>query len=116
MKFYTALLAVAALAVGCSKHEPTNLGGVLIGERATVAQMAEFEPGAAVLIEGTMTKKCPVAGCWFMLNDKTGTVKVDLKNSEFVVVDVPLKSKMLVSGRVMTNETERYIEGMGVRF
>jgi len=47
---------------------------------------------ARVVLHGRMTQKCPVAGCWFMLHDETGTIKVDTKNAGFVVVDIPLQS------------------------
>jgi len=111
------IVAVAVLfLVGCSKREEKSLGGVIAGERATVAQTSEFNAGDSVVIDGTMTEKCPVAGCWFVLRDQTGTIKVDLKNSEFVVVDVPLKSKMIVAGRVATNGTDRFIEATAARF
>ena len=63
-----------------------------------------------------MAKKCPVAGCWFMLQDKTGTIKVDTKNAGFVVVDVPLNTALTVAGRVVTNGNERLIEASGVRY
>lgn len=113
-------LAIVVLTVlcfaGCSKREPKSLGGVINGEQTTVAQTAEFEAGEPIVLDGTMTEKCPVAGCWFMLRDQTGTIKVDLKNSEFVVVDVPLNSKMIVSGRVATNGADRFIEATGARF
>jgi len=63
-----------------------------------------------------MTQKCPVAGCWFMLRDDTGTIKVDTKNAGFVVVDVPLNASMTVAGRVATNGTERFIDATGLRY
>lgn len=63
-----------------------------------------------------MTKKCPVAGCWFMLHDESGTIKVDTKNAGFVVVDVPLNSRITVAGRLATNGAERVIDATGLRY
>ncbi|HMJ92351.1 MAG TPA: hypothetical protein VK530_21190, partial [Candidatus Acidoferrum sp.] len=61
-------------------------------------------------------EKCPVAGCWFMLRDSSGTIKVDTKNAGFVVVEVPLQSIVTISGRVVTNGTERFIDATGLRY
>jgi uncharacterized protein YdeI (BOF family) len=109
-------IGLAIILTGCSREQVRRLGGALTGEQMTVAKTADVDEDAPVVLHGTMTKKCPVAGCWFMLTDETGTIKVDLKNSEFVVVDVPLKSKMVVAGYVVTNQTERVLEATGLRF
>lgn len=109
-------IGFAMILTGCSREQVRRLGGALNGEQITVVKTAEVDEESRVVLHGTMTKKCPVAGCWFMLTDETGTIKVDLKNSEFVVVDVPLKSKMVVAGYVITNETERVLEATGLRF
>ena len=116
MKTLAVICAAALTVVGCSKQEVRRLGGVITGEETKIAATAEFDEDSPVILHGTMTKKCPVAGCWFMLTDETGTIKVDLKNSEFVVVDVPLRAKMVVAGYVVTNETERVLEATGLRF
>jgi len=63
-----------------------------------------------------MTKKCPVAGCWFVLKDETGTIKVDTKNAGFAVNDVPLNASLTVAGRVVMNGNERLIDATGVRY
>lgn len=116
MKLLQACCVATLLFAGCSKRQVHALGGVVIGDPVTVAGTKEIDSGTRVLLRGTMTKKCPVAGCWFMLTDETGTIKVDLKNSEFVVVDVPLKSKMVVAGYLATNETDRVLEATGLQF
>ncbi len=57
-----------------------------------------------------------MAGCWFVLNDNSGTIKVDTKNAGFVVVDVPLNTALTVAGRVVTNDTGRFIDAAGLRY
>jgi uncharacterized protein YdeI (BOF family) len=105
---------VAAVLAGCSERAPRNLGAAFEGRPVPIREAAA---GAdSVLIAGAMTEKCPVAGCWFMLEDESGTIKVDTKNAGFVVVDVPLKSKMIVSGKVVTNGSERLLEATGLRY
>jgi len=63
-----------------------------------------------------MIEKCPVAGCWFVVRDDSGKIKVDTKNAGFVVVDVPLQMPVLIAGRVATNGAERFIDATGVRY
>jgi hypothetical protein len=63
-----------------------------------------------------MIEKCPVAGCWFVLRDATGTVKVDTKSAGFVVVDVPLNKEMIVAGIVRTNGSGLLLEATGLRY
>ena len=116
MKLLATLLSCGVLLMGCSQRGAKELGGEITGEKATVAQAAEFDAGSSIILSGTMTEKCPVSGCWFMLRDQTGTIKVDLKNSEFVVVEVPLKTEMIVAGRIGTNETGRFLEATAARF
>lgn len=63
-----------------------------------------------------MFEKCPVAGCWFRLRDRTGTIKVDTKAAGFVVVKVPLATTVTVSGKVVADGDEVMIEAAGVRY
>ncbi len=63
-----------------------------------------------------MVEKCPVAGCWFKLQDNTGTIRVDTKAAGFVVVKVPLESKITVSGKIVTEGDETLLEASGVRY
>ena len=69
-----------------------------------------------VVLSGSMIEKCPVAGCWFRLQDETGIIKVDTRSAGFVVVNVPVKSKMVVSGKVIADGDSFSIEATGVRY
>lgn len=81
-----------------------------------VSGVPQASPNSLVVLQGTLTKKCPVAGCWFMLQDSTGTIKVDTKNAGFVVTDIPLKTSVNIAGRVVTNGLERSIDAIGVLY
>jgi len=108
-------VVTALLLTGCS-HKSGSLGALVEGTAVTVASITSTPVDKSIVLQGSMTKKCPVAGCWFVLQDQTGTIKVDTKNAGFAVVDVPLNSKLFVAGRVTTNGAERFIDASGVRF
>ena len=70
----------------------------------------------AVTISGVMVEKCPEAGCWFVLKDSGGTVKVDTKTAGFVVVDIPLNRRLDVLGRWVDQGRERVFAATGLRY
>ena len=80
-----------------------------------IAISALKQSPATVLVKGVMVEKCPVAGCWFMLRDATGMIKVDTKAAGFVVTDVPLNTPMTVSGKLKTTG-ERRIAALGLQY
>ena len=116
MKRLAPLAGIFWMFVGCSGGNPKTLGAAVEGAPVTVTSVQQSNVESRVVLHGTMTKKCPVAGCWFLLHDATGTIKVDTKNAGFVVLDVPLNTSVTVAGRVVTNGTERCIDATGVRY
>jgi uncharacterized protein YdeI (BOF family) len=62
-----------------------------------------------------MIEKCPVAGCWFVLRDKTGTVRVDTKAAGFVVTEVPLNTELTVQGTLVKGVQPSFA-AKGIRF
>src|SRR5262250_1931495 len=97
------LVLSAGLALaGCGKTQDHIKGVVPAAEvSATVHALAKAPAAKPVVVRGEMIEKCPVAGCWFMLRDKTGVVRVDTKSAGFVVTDVPLHTTLTVSGQVV---------------
>src|SRR5580704_10809621 len=111
-------IAVAAIVLfsGCGGQTAKVLGASPeASPTATVKQIAQVSSGKSVTLRGEMTEKCPVAGCWFMLKDKTGIVRVDTKASGFVVSDVPLHSTLTVTGTVVAG-TQPGLAASGVRY
>ena len=112
-----ALLAITfAALVGCSSRQETVLGvpaaqSVVVTANALSLKSAE----KSVTLQGEMTEKCPVAGCWFMLRDKTGIVRVDTKNAGFVVTEVPVHTQMTVTGTVASG-TPPGLNATGIRY
>ena len=109
------LVPVVLIALaGCVQQPAQILGnGSAFG---AVTSIRDLKSSAApVTIQGTMIEKCPVAGCWFKVQDPTGVLKVDTKTAGFVVVDVPVGSRVTVSGRLQA-APERQISALGVRY
>ena len=107
---------IILLVVGCTERKPVTLGPPFEGNALPISALAQTNTTSPVVVSGTMTEKCPVAGCWFMVRDRSGTIRVDTKNADFVVVDVPLKTRVVVSGRIATNGSERFIDATSVRY
>jgi len=116
------LAAITLFLAGCAERKPKSLGQPFDGTPVAIATLAgtrspeSSNMSARVVLHGRMTQKCPVAGCWFMLHDETGTIKVDTKNAGFVVVDIPLQSSIVVAGYLMTNGAEKIIDATGLRY
>ena len=67
-----------------------------------------------VRLEGKITRECP-SGCWFFLEDETGTIYVDISPSGLSIP--PKVGKKVVVEGVPTNSNGRVsIIGKGVEF
>jgi len=84
-----------------------HFGQPLQGAAVTVAQLRENPAaylGQVVLIEGTLTKECPSAGCWWYVKDPSGEIRADSLGSGFAL---PLKQEghsIRMAGKVIQNE------------
>jgi uncharacterized protein YdeI (BOF family) len=114
---WTLFLSAALLGLaGCAGHRAEVRGRAPSGSPTTVARLASARADSAVTVRGTMIEKCPTAGCWFMLQDNTGRVRVDLKAAGFVVTDVPTGGAVSVSGRLRREGEEPVVVASGARF
>ena len=77
------LLALLVLSSVQAKDEPEELNGEEV-EIADILQNASAYEGKMVVIEGMIETECP-SGCWFIVNDDTGSVYVDILPSNFVI-------------------------------
>jgi uncharacterized protein YdeI (BOF family) len=115
----TVLIAAGALfaAAGCGAPAEKTLGAALAPGEVLAVDAARSSPaGTAVLVSGEMVEKCPVAGCWFVMRDSTGAMRVDTKNAGFVVLDVPLRAKVTVAGKLSKPGDEPQIDASGLRY
>lgn len=111
------VLTVADILTGCGRGTAgTVLGKAPAdGQTVSVKALAAAPAKSPVLLQGEMVEKCPVAGCWFVLRDKTGTVRVDTKAANFVVTNVPLHAQVTVAGTVLPGDTPG-VAATGVRY
>jgi len=116
MRAVGVLLIAIMLGFGCSKRDALVLGQTPNGDTRTINSVKAVGPGTAVVLNGTMIEKCPVAGCWFRLRDETGIIKVDTRSAGFVVAKVPVNSKLVVSGKLVTDGDDVAIEALGIRY
>ena len=110
------LVAAVLLSFGCERRHERKLGHAFEGEIISIATAKQLHPDSSAVVHGRLTEKCPVAGCWFVLHDSAGTIRVDTKSAGFVVVDIPLQTLVTVAGKIATNETERIVEATGLRY
>ena len=110
------VLGCLLLAGGCAPREARTLGAPPSGEPAPVSAARAAREGTSLVVAGEMVEKCPVAGCWFDLRDGSGAIRVDTKSAGFVVLDVPLRARVTVAGRVKASGEEPQIEAAGLRY
>ena len=107
------LCCFAALA-GCAGSNSHTMGAAITN--STVMPVSTLKTVATpVTVKGVMFEKCPVAGCWFKIRDKSGEIKVDTKAAGFVVSDVPLQTEVTVQGKFI-NGDERRIAATGITY
>jgi len=107
-RFLSQSLAVCVIALfcsvfvaGCGQKTEQTMGVRPATEKiVAVKELSSASKSQKVTVRGAMVEKCPVAGCWFVLRDKTGTVRVDTKAAGFVVTEIPLNTPLTVSGTV----------------
>ena len=104
------------LLLGCHKKDGTILGKEPRDEARTVALIQGGEAPLQVTVTGELIEKCPTAGCWFRLKDETGVIKVDTKAAGFVVVDVPIGTRVTAGGKVEWNDSEAVIQATGLKY
>lgn len=103
-------------ASGCSKPRGTVLGKAPEGKPVSILSVRAGTTPPKVVLEGMMIEKCPTAGCWFRLRDGTGVIKVDTRSAGFVVVNVPLETRLTVAGKLISDGDDVQIEATGIRY
>jgi uncharacterized protein YdeI (BOF family) len=79
------LLTLAALAaqVVQAAERPPELQGEVVKNQDIITNEAAYD-GKNVVVEGKIEMEC-ASGCWFILNDGSGSLYVDILPSNFVI-------------------------------
>jgi uncharacterized protein YdeI (BOF family) len=110
------LVLTLTLGQGCHKAGGTVLGKAPEGTPRPVLAVKAGDTPPKVALRGAVVEKCPVAGCWFRLEDETGIILVDTKAAGFVVSDIPLRTIVTVAGKVDHVDQEVILEATGLRY
>jgi len=111
------VLSLALLLTACRPGSSGVLGQAPQGSPQPIAELERSQiAGTASTVAGEIIEKCPVAGCWFVLRDGTGVIKVDTKAAGFVVLDLPLHTRVRVAGRLSIEGAEKLFEATGLRY
>lgn len=111
---YAAALLLAGTA--CRKQAGTVLGKSPKGEVETILAVRDGITPPDVTLRGAIVEKCPTAGCWFILKDQTGLIKVDTKAAGFVVTQIPLDTIVTVSGKLAYQDEAASLNATGLRY
>jgi uncharacterized protein YdeI (BOF family) len=114
--FALCVLFGVVLLSGCQRKAGTVLGKPAKGEIRNILAIRAGDTAPTVTLQGKIVEKCPAAGCWFYLQDDTGTIRVDTKAAGFVVVNVPLQTTVTVSGKVVTESDDVSVQASGLRY
>jgi len=105
------ILIVAAVAAGAwyvLRPKAQTLGSQASVAESTqvvdIGTLTEEMVGQTVRIEGTIAKECPHTGCWAVVRDETGEIRIDTQKGGFAL---PLKregSRIKVVGTLEVKE------------
>ena len=69
-----------------------------------IGEISADQVGQSVTIEGTITKQCPSTGCWAVVRDDTGEIRIETADGGFAL---PLHKEgrpITVTGKVVLKE------------
>jgi uncharacterized protein YdeI (BOF family) len=110
------LAALLLLGSACQKEKGKVLGKAPSGDVHPILAVRDGVTPPNVTLRGSIIEKCPTAGCWFQLQDRTGVLKVDTKPSGFVVTDIPLETEVTVSGKLVYEGDSVTLYASGLRY
>ena len=116
VRYITVFATLLMMVAGCAQEKPAAILGTRPSDAAPVHIASLTKSKQPQTISGTMIDKCPVAGCWFHVKDSTGVIKVDTKNSGFVVTDVPINSHVTVTGLMRGGDDDQTLTASGMSY
>lgn len=118
---YLGSLFLIGSLVGCAQQvsldgRPPTQSTALQDTGSRISTIKTVKLSKPVTVKGKMIEKCPLAGCWFVMRDETGTIKVDTKAAGFTVVEVPLQTEVTITGKVVPDGAARKIQATAIRY
>jgi hypothetical protein len=101
-------MALAMHAAAAAKELPAELQGEAVKILDIIQDISAYE-GKNILIEGKIETECP-AGCWFIVNDESASIFVDIFPSNFVIPQ-EAGSEVKVYGEVTTKDNDPMMVG-----
>ncbi len=107
-----AALTTVALQAAQAAEGPDEFGGEIVKIQEIINNEPAYD-SKNVVIEGLIETECP-SGCWFILNDGSASLYIDILPSNFVI---PQKtgSQAKVYGEVTTKDNDPMIVGKIVK-
>lgn len=108
-KAFISLSLMMAMALNCqAANTPEELEGDVIEIGEIYDEFSAFED-EMVIVEGEIVYECG-SGCWFVLDDETGSIFVDIFPSNFVIPQ-ERGSEAKVYGRLSSRDNSPFIIG-----
>ena len=73
-------------------------------QTVAIGDITADKVGQTVQIEGTIAKECPHTGCWAVVEDETGEIRIDTKKGAFALPLGREGSKIKVVGDLEVKE------------
>jgi uncharacterized protein YdeI (BOF family) len=108
-------VAVVISIAGCGQVKQYGRGkfeGQTTNIKSILTSPGDYD-GKVVEVEGKITRECPT-GCWFDLEDETGTIYVDLNPSNFAIPQ-KVGNKATVRGKVKVKRGIATLIGEGAK-
>jgi hypothetical protein len=101
-------MALAMYATAAAKELPAELQGEAVKILDIIQNISAYE-GKNILIEGKIETECP-AGCWFIVNDESASLFIDIFPSNFVIPQ-EAGSRVKVYGEITTKDNDPMMVG-----
>ena len=95
-------------AAAAAKELPAELQGEAVKILDIINDISAYE-GKNILIEGKIETECP-AGCWFIVNDDSASLFIDIFPSNFVIPQ-EAGSRVKVYGEITTKDNDPMMIG-----
>jgi hypothetical protein len=111
-----ALIMIALLLGACDKKKEQFGAGIDPAAPMVTAQEILLQPqlvGQKVTVQGTVYTQCSSNGCWFVLQDGTAQLYIDLSTNNFELPPMPGR-QVKVTGTVTASQKNLLIVAQGV--